>query len=161
MSLYKDFLNKLILAIVASSVSSLSILVCIFVGENEVLNTVLKIVFPLIFWIGLILEQVFISQANKMRLELEKKDKRKQPRLKPGVISIFQTEEGAKADITFAVSFLILIILMIFDIGTNVLQYIFIFLSVLTFRMHCILNGKNFRYKKFFSKRKVENDVNS
>lgn len=161
MSLYKDFLNKLILAIVASSVSSLSILVCIFVGENEVLNTVLKIVFPLIFWIGLILEQVFISQANKMRLELEKEDKRKQPRLKPGVISIFQTEEGAKADITFAVSFLILIILMIFDIGTNVLQYIFIFLSVLTFRMHCILNGKNFRYKKFFSKRKVENDVNS
>lgn len=161
MSLYKDFLNKLILAIVASSVSSLSILVCIFIGENEVLNTVLKIVFPLIFWIGLILEQVFISQANKMRLELEKEDKRKQPRLKPGVISIFQTEEGAKADITFAVSFLILIILMIFDIGTNVLQYIFIFLSVLTFRMHCILNGKNFRYKKFFSKRKVENDVNS
>lgn len=161
MSLYKDFSNKLILAIVASSVSSLSILTCIFIGENETLNTVLKMVFPLIFWVGLILEQLWIFQANKIRIELEKEDKRKKPRLKPGIISIFQTEEGAKVDIAFAVSFLILIILMIFDIGTNVLQYIFIFLSVLTFRMHCILNGKNFRYKKFFSKRKVENDVNS
>ena len=161
MSLYKDFSNKLILAIVASSVSSLSILTCIFIGENETLNTVLKMVFPLIFWIGLIFEQVLISQASKIRIELEKEEKRRQPRLKPGIISIFQTEEGTKADIAFAVSFFILIILMIFDIGTNVLQYIFIFLSVLTFRMHCILDGKNFRYKKFFSKRKVENDVNS
>ena len=161
MSLYKDFSNKLILAIVASSVSSLSILICIFIGENETVNTVLKIIFPLIFWIGLILEQVLISQASKIRIELEKEEKRMQPRLKPGIISIFQTEEGTKADIAFAVSFFILIILMIFDIGTNVLQYIFIFLSVLTFRMHCILNGKNFRYKKFFSKRKVENDVKS
>ena len=161
MSLYNDFSKKIVLAIIASCVSSLSILTCIFIGENETLNTILKIIFPLIFWIGLILEQVWISQINKMRKELEKEDKRKQPRLKPGIISIFQTEEGAKADIAFAVSFLILIILMIFEIGTNVLQYIFIFLSVLTFRMHCILNGKNFRYKKFFSKRKVENDVNS
>lgn len=161
MSLYKAFSNKLILAIIASSFSSLSILTCIFIGENETVNTVLKIIFPLIFWIGLILEQVLISQASKIRIELEKEEKRRQPRLKPGIISIFQTEEGTKADIAFAVSFFILIILMIFDIGTNVLQYIFIFLSVLTFRMHCILNGKNFRYKKFFSKRKVENDVKS
>ena len=152
MSLYKAFSNKLILAIIASSVSSLSILICIFIGENETVNTVLKIIFPLIFWIGLILEQVFISQANKMRFELEKEDKRKQPRMNIGVISFFQTKEGAKADIAFAVSLLILIISMIFNIGTNVLQYIFIFLSVLTFRMHCILNGKNFRYKKILFK---------
>ena len=52
----------------------------------------------------------------------------------------------------------VFVILMATGVGEKAIQYIFIFLLVLSFRLHCILNGKNFRYKKFLAKRKVDKD---
>lgn len=152
----RDFNLFVTLSIVFSVVSSASIIACIFIGTNEATNKVLRLVFPIVFWFALIAEQVFIWRANSLRKYFEATVKKRRIRMNPGIVSILQTEVGAIADIVFAVSLVVFVILMATGVGEKAIQYIFIFLLVLSFRLHCILNGKNFRYKKFLAKRKVD-----
>lgn len=152
----RDFNLFVTLSIVFSVVSSASIIACIFIGTNEATNKILRLVFPIVFWFALIAEQVFIWRANSLRKYFEATGKKRRIRMNPGIVSILQTEAGAIADIVFAVSLVVFVILMATGIGEKAIQYIFIFLLVLSFRLHCILNGKNFRYKKFLAKRKVD-----
>lgn len=153
-----DFNLFVTLAITFSIISSTSILACIFIGTDDVTNRVLKLVFPIVFWVGFIAEQFFIWKANSFRKQIEATVKKRRISMNPGIISIFQTEAGAITDIVFAISLVVFIILMVTSIGEKAIQYIFIFLLVLSFRLHCILNGKNFKYKKFLAKRKVDKD---
>lgn len=144
------------LSIIASIISSVSIMACAFLGKSDNIDQVIKIIFPLVFWIGLLIEQYFIWNANSFRKKLESEGKLRRIRGKPGAVSILQTEEGAIADLILVISLIVFVILLLFKIGKGFPQYLFIFFIVLSFRMHCILNGKNFRYKKYLAKRKVD-----
>lgn len=155
---YHTLSKQLSFAIAFSVVSSASILACAFMGANEDIDKILKVIFPIVFWLGLVGEQVNMWMANKTRKDIESNTKHRKIRAKPGISSIMQTDSGAIADITCVISLIVLIILMIIGVGEKVVQFIFIFLLVLSFRLHCILNGKNFRYKKYLSMRKVDKD---
>ena len=144
------------LSVIASIISSVSIMACAFLGKSDNIDQVIKIIFPLVFWIGLLIEQYFIWNANSFRKKLESEGKLRRIRGKPGAVSILQTEEGAIADLILVISLIVFVILLLFGIGKGFPQYLFIFFVVLSFRMHCILNGKNFRYKKYLAKRKVD-----
>ena len=144
------------LSVIASIISSVSIMACAFLGKSDNIDQVIKIIFPLVFWIGLLIEQYFIWNANSFRKKLESEGKLRRIRGKPGAVSILQTEEGAIADLILVISLIVFVILLLFGIGKGFPQYLFIFSVVLSFRMHCILNGKNFRYKKYLAKRKVD-----
>ena len=154
----RDFNLFVTSSMVFSLISSASIIACILIGTDEATNKVLRLVFPIVFWLGLIAEQVFIWKANSLRKHFEATGKKRGIKMNPGIISILQTEAGAIADIVFAISLVVFVILMATGVGEKAIQYIFIFLLVLSFRLHCILNGKNFRYKKFLAKRKVDKD---
>lgn len=39
---------------------NLSIMACAFLGKSDNIDQVIKIIFPLVFWIGLLAEQFFI-----------------------------------------------------------------------------------------------------
>ena len=108
----RDFNLFVTLSIVFSVVSSASIIACIFIGTDEVTNKVLRLVFPIVFWLGLIAEQVFIWKANSLRKHFEATVKKRRIRMNPGIISILQTEAGAIADIVFAISLVVFVILM-------------------------------------------------
>lgn len=155
----KIYSNSITCSIIFSVISSLSILSIVFLNKSESLDNVLRIVFPIVFWLGLVGEQFFIWRANSIRKSIEKSGKVRRIKSGIGIISFLRTEAGLIADVVLALSFITLLILIIFSIGENVVQYIFIFLLVLSFRLHCILNGKNFRYKKYLAKRKVDYDV--
>ena len=155
----KAYSNSITFSIVFSFLSSLSILSIVFFYICEVLDNVLRIAFPIVFWLGLAGEQFFIWRANSIRKSIEKSGKFRKFKSGIGVISFLRTEAGLIADVVLALSLITLLILIGFGVGENVVQYIFIFLLVLSFRMHCILNGKNFRYKKYLAKRKVDYDV--
>ena len=129
---------------------------CVFLGKSDNADQTIKIIFPLVFWIGLLIEQYFIWNANSFRKKLESEGKLRRIRGKPGAVSILQTEEGAVTDLILVISLIVFVILLLFGIGKGFPQYLFIFFVVLSFRMHCILNGKNFRYKKYLAKRKVD-----
>lgn len=146
-------------AIVCSFVSSFALLSCIFIGMNDISDKIIGIIFPIIFWIGLIAEQVLIWKSNAVRKEIENIGKTRKFQGRPGIINIWKNRYGAIADIVCLVSLLLLALFMIIGIGEKTIQYILIFLLVLSFRLHCIFNGQNFRYKKFLEKRKVKNDI--
>lgn len=146
-------------AIACSFVSSFALLSCIFIGMNDISDKIIGIVFPIIFWLGLIAEQILIWKSNAVRKEIENIGKTRKFRGGPGIINIWKNRYGAIADIVCLVSLLLLVLFLIIGIGEKTIQYILIFLLVLSFRLHCILNGQNFRYKKYLEKRKGKNDI--
>lgn len=153
------YLNYITISIVFSVISSVSIIAIVFLGKNELFDKVLSIVSPIIFWLGLIGEQFFIWKSNSIRKSIEKSEEFRKHKSGIGIVSFARTEAGLIADVIFTISFITLLILIICSIGESNLQYIFIFLLVLSFRLHCILNGENFRYKKYLEKRKAKNDI--
>lgn len=154
--LFKKFSLKINLSIVASIISSISIIASAFIGKNGSTDKAIQVSFPLVFWVGLIAEQVLIWNANSIRNKLEAEGRLRRIRGKPGVLSILQTEEGAITDLILILSVTAFVILLLFGIGKGFVQYLFISLIVLSFRLHCIFDGKNFRYKKYLAKRKVD-----
>lgn len=150
--------NLIIASIACSFVSSLSIISCAFLGRSDKADAVIKIVFPVVFWLGLILEQALFWYANSVRKEILKSGKYKILKGRVGVLSFRRTRCGFVADMSFVLLAVIFLILALTKLATTI-QYIIISFLVLAFRMHCICNGKNFRYIRYFSKRKVKNDV--
>lgn len=149
----KWYSNLIRLSIFCSIISSLSLLAAVLVN-SESKNQMILISFGLVFWVGLILEQALFWKANSLKKELFKLEKRT-PRGRIGILSIAASSEGFVADVVFAGSLIALVVCMMFHLGEALVQYIFICLMVLSFRMHCILNGKNYRYKKYIE-RKVD-----
>lgn len=140
-------------SIINSVISSLSLMATILVNTDGK-NQMILVLFAIIFWLGLIAEQISIWRANAMLKEIEKQSRRKL-RGRYGIFSVATSIEGLIADGVFAISIIGLIICVIFHLGETLMQYVFICLMVLSFRMHCFLNGKNYRYKKLLE-RKVD-----
>lgn len=145
---------------VCSILSSVPILLIPIAKGNEK-SGVFGIMIPAAFWLGLIGEQISIWRANGCRKTLEKKRERypKRIRGRPGVFSPFRTTEGAACDVLFLLGLIVFIVVALLHKGEGALQYVLIFCMVLSFRLHCIFNGINYRYKKFMAKRKVNYDA--
>ena len=124
-----------------SVISSLSLMAAILVN-SEGRNKEILIAFGLVFWIGLILEQVLFWRANRLMRIAITKDRRR-IRGKPGIISLSTYMEGLVVDAVFIISLIAFIICIAFGLGESLMQYIFICLMVLSFRLHCFLNGRN------------------
>ncbi len=140
-------------SIISSVISSLSLMAAMLVNpEGE--NKGILLIFGLIFWIGLIVEQICFWRSYVFMKEIAHQKKR---RLKgrAGIVTFAASTEGFVADVVFAISLISLIICVSFSIGEAILQYILICFIVLSFRLHCIMNGKSYRYKKI-TERKVD-----
>lgn len=112
------------------------------------------VLFAMTFWIGLIAEQILIWRANALLKEIEKQSRIKL-RGRYGIFSIATSLEGFIADCLLVISVIGLIVCIIFNLAGDLMQYVFICLIVFSFRMHCFLNGKNYKYKKLLE-RKVD-----
>lgn len=64
---------------------------------------------------------------------------------KSGIIQFFSNSWAKAVDCLFLVSLIGLIIFIII-LPQSYFVFIFAFISVFTFLMHCVLNGKNFKY---------------
>jgi len=140
-------------SIICSVLSSLSLLAAILVN-SEGKNKEILIAFGLIFWVGLILEQVLFWRANHIMRIAITRDKRR-IRGKPGIISLSTYMEGLVVDAVFIIALIAFIVCIAFGLGESLMQYIFICLMVLSFRLHCFLNGRKYKYKKL-KERKVD-----
>lgn len=158
MNLISRYILGLRASVLCSVLSSAAVLISI-AGDDRPNNFAVKILSPLLFWGGLIAEQILIWKSNKSRKAIESSQKGRKMQGLPGIFSFFKTKAGFAADVIFIFSVLIYLVLAVCNTGVKYAQYIFIFLTVLTFRLHCILNGKNFRYKNNLVKRKVLNDA--
>ncbi len=138
-------------AMVSSVISSACLMAAMLVN-TEGKNQIPLLIFGVLFWVGLALEQIFFWRSWKLMKEVDcKRKKRLKGRV--GILSIGATTEGFAADIVFALALLTFILCEIVKFEESVLQYLLICVIVLSFRMHCILNGKNYRYRKINKKK--------
>ena len=145
-------------SLVFSVISSMTILFCIALQNDLIVNKCFIVVFPILFWLGLIFEQFFLWRANKIRKKIEGTGRYERALGRPGIVSFFQNRAGAVSDILLGFSFLCLVIFIALQKGENSMQVLLITVLVLTFRFHCILNGRNFKYKDYLEKRMVLTD---
>ena len=147
--LYRKHRSFLMISVLFSCFSSAAILAIPY-GIKKDADWV-SIAISVVFWSGLILEQVFFWMANAtLKKMLPAIQLRYRPKI--GLISLFATGKGSIADIMFAVALIAFLILTISGIGKEIGQCITLFLLVLSFRLHCILNGKNFWYSNYLSR---------
>ena len=154
----KQFCLMVNASMVFSVLSSAAISLCLWGVRSEELNKIFIFVIPVIFWTGLVLEQVCIWRANSLRKQIELLPECRTQNGRPGIISFWQTKAGKGADVLFAVSVVLYIAFEIAKFGTRSYQFIVLTLIVLSFRMHCILNGKNFKYREYLGLRSKGND---
>ena len=111
-----------------------------------------------LFWIFLILEQVFFWIANSGRKKIQKKAFGGRKLVKPtlGLISFGCNKEGRIADIVFFTTFIATICLIIFQVQNRWLVTTVLALFLLSFTFHCIFNGTTYRYIKAFQNIKKE-----
>ena len=141
-----------LLSLIFSAVSSGAVLLCIMNPTKDAAEQALIYSASSIFWAGLILEQIFIWMANAKRKKTADKNEKKD-KSRPGIISFFKTRLGKISDIVFILSFITYIIMLVTEVGIDFSQYVILFLIVLSFRFHCISNGKNYIYRQEIKKR--------
>ena len=142
------------IAIICSVISSTTILFMIFVKMAEEFNKILSYAIPLMFWMGLFGEQCCIWIANMIRHKKEKNGEGRKIKGRCGVLSVRMTDGGYISDLIFLISIIAYVLCAAMQVGENSFQYFLIFLVILSFRLRCILNGKNFRYKISIQKEK-------
>lgn len=113
-----------------------------------------------LFWVCVATEGVFVHMATKERKWMEQKRFRCRA-LKysqPGVISFFKNCEASIVDVVLFISAVLVVVLVWTRIKTAWVIMTGISILFLSFNLHCILNGKNYRYLKSYKLYKEEHE---
>ena len=148
------FLSLLFIAIATTSL--------LFIPIAKLSNSILYIIAAL-FWLSVIAGQIFFWMCNTERKKMEQKSnkKRKQKKEPPGIVVFFRNKESFIADIVLFTSILLTTILNILRIDISWLIIISISVLFLSFNLHCILNGKNYKCIKDYEKYKKQKEQNA
>ncbi len=140
------YINRIYLCIICGAISSLTLMGAMLVNSYSE-NRALLIILAALFWAGLVFEQTVFWTLNHSIKRLAQKNK--EPLTGHiGLLSINASKEGTAAYLVFSLSALGLVLCVAIDLGVNLVQYILICLLVLSFRLHCILNGRVYAYIK-------------
>lgn len=112
------------------------------------------------FWLCILLElwMTRICSSKRRRLEQREVRSRLLAKSNPGVISFLKTREGMIADITMFASLIAVIVITRTQVKSQWLVLSCVSVLYLSFNMHCLLNGKNYRYIKLLSNYKKEHE---
>ena len=114
------------------------------IGETDGGLTTYSIIAGVMFWSSLVLgtaSQMILSHRRKMWYVINKVRRARHSR-KIGLISFFENVYAGIADVTFIISLIGLVVVLIVTQGTGYICYILMAALVFSFAMHCILNGK-------------------
>ncbi len=102
------------------------------------------------FWLSLILEIILVVLTTFKRKELEEKGyKAKSLRdAQAGIVSFFKNFEASIADVILFICAISTVVIVRSQTNTQAIIIVDFSLLFLTFNLHCILNGKNYRYIK-------------
>ena len=112
------------------------------------------------FWICIAIEGIFVHLSTQERRWMERRGFRNRA-LKhspPGVISFFKNLEAMVVDIILFISAILVVILVWTQVKTGWMIMAGISILFLSFNLHCILNGKNYRYLKAYRLNKKEHE---
>ena len=121
--------------------SLLSAMAALLCGIPEIFpetEMLMRLIIPILFWTGLMIQQGCIWGANCI------------------LFHFFATPAGKTADLGLVAAVVLTIVSNMFSMP-EIVQYVFLFLTVFSLYMHAICNGKNFIYKYTFQQRGYEN----
>lgn len=117
---------------------------------TEPLQTYLSYLVAGCFWGSLLLEVCAVGRCARYRKYMLKScnGRYEDYGMTPGIISFGKNKEGFIADVTLLISTLwvaVLLVLQEYSVWVVMPSILFVFLS---FQLHCLLNGRNYRYMK-------------
>ena len=107
----------------------------------------LRILPGALFWGGLLIGVAFqialeIRRRSFFKRYMVKREKMQNPR--NGLLTFASNKAAAVVDKIFVVSLVVNILLLVFTNGTHYLCYVFLATLLMSFCLHCILNGRNY-----------------
>lgn len=101
----------------------------------------------LVFWISASAGYILLFLVNVKRINMMQKSENTVPKGdKPGVLVFFSNTPALTADIMLFSSFLIFIILRFTELKNMYISYIFLFLLIFSLNMHCVFNGRIYKF---------------
>lgn len=139
-----------LLSAVSLSVMAAAFLVMPLVSDLDESGRPALVAVGAVFWLSAIIGYGFLFLANRRRKQfiLRRYDGNLSMGCRPGLITFFQNKPAAVADVTMAVSLLLLIIVGLTDWNNSYLVYVLLFLFLLSFHMHGLLNGRIYKTTK-------------
>ena len=150
----KKFKLLLAVSMAGSVLSSFAVLGLLLLRDDPQTDALVSLVFPLAFWLGLIGEQVLFWLAWRGCRTGAQGGVPDKGRI--GLFAPFRTKAGGAADVVFLLCLAGVILLTSLNIQSGVLSLLLISFMILSFRLHCILNGKTMREIKSITARKDE-----
>lgn len=147
----KPFSVYLLLSVIFSCIGSALLLVVPAVSASgSALVKTGTYVLAGMFWLSIVLELFSVFRCSKERQRLERKlyQGRRLTYAMPGVVSFFKSYEATAADILLFISAIALAVILWIKANNEWATVSFVSLLFLSFNMHCLLNGKNYRYYK-------------
>ena len=156
-ALFRRFNRLFWLAIICCALSGM-VLCCIpFINLNGSSTQKTNLyIFGGLFWIGIILEQLFFWRTNSLRKKAEGENGENTYSLSSksriGIFSFFQNIEAIICDIVLILSAVLVVLSVVLQIKEQWLIIVSIVLLFLSLNLHCFFNGKNYLYKKEYNK---------
>lgn len=149
----------MITSIISFGIMSLSFLLMpIDLMLNIINSRIINIIIGIVFWLGLL-----VGAVCQVILSIKMKPLRKESYNKPGLLKFFSNRLAVIFDTFLIIGLIGLVVSLIVTNMVGYSCYIFLSLTVLSFVMHCIFNGKNYKLltnvkEEKNNERKVEND---
>lgn len=115
-------------------------------------------VIAFLFWTSIFAEIIFLCMANSQRKRLSRKLYRNKEISQSllGIFSFLKNKEAMVVDIMLFLSVILLGIIIWTNVKTGWIIIGVVSVLVLSFNLHCIFNGKNYRYLKELINNKKE-----
>lgn len=151
--LLKKFRIDFYLAMIFNTVAAIAIL-CIPAADAH--KNVMYVI-AATFWLSLLLGQFFFWKCNSERKRIEMKGSRRRENKKKqlGITAFFRNPEAFITDIVLFLSAGLVAVLTLCQIKTSWLIILGASTLYLSFNMHCILNGRNYRFIQLYKKSKI------
>lgn len=150
----KNKLERYIVLSIALAMLQFILIMCIpFVNiKGTGVQCVMAYIVALLFWLSIIAEVILAIYSTRIRKKVgcELNGHDAVEGFGPGIILFFKNKEAVVADIVLFVSVLLLGIILWMNMKIGWLIIGNVSFLVLSFNLHCILNGRNYRLLKSF-----------
>ena len=105
----------------------------------------------LLFWIGLVLGitlQIVLEMRRRAFFKSYSVNRGKMQKPKNGLLSFGSNALAIIADRSMVISFVAMILAFVFTKGYGYICYVFIAITIFSFCMHCVLNGRIYFHAK-------------
>lgn len=148
------------ISVILLLISSFSILLVMFASfDGTTFQKILAYLTGVSFWLFLILGYVAFYQVSKHRKVYEKKNPSpayRKAQKRPGILTFFSDRMAMSMDVIMIISLILsLLFLFIPSLNQNI-AIVFIAILIFSIHMHSILNGINYKYTLYLSKKKGE-----